>query len=193
MSEITLPTYQAVEAELKEQGLAAMPAELHGLLSGMICGGLAVDDESWAGPVCDYANEGEPMTDGAKMIVRTLFSTTADELIGGGFEFSLLMPDDDESLSDRAEALTEWVNSFISGLGLMDLQKNQLSEEITEALADLQEISQLGIDEDEDLEEQAALFEQVVEHVRMCVLSCHSELGQRLVNDDETDEQPTVH
>ena len=193
MSEITLPTYQAVEAELKEQGLAAMPAELHGLLSGMICGGLAVDDESWAGPVCDYANEGEPMTDGAKMIVRTLFSTTADELIGGGFEFSLLMPDDDESLSDRAEALTEWVNSFISGLELMDLQKNQLSEEITEALADLQEISQLGIDEDEDLEEQAALFEQVVEHVRMCVLSCHSELGQRLVNDDETDEQPTVH
>ncbi|PSV94606.1 YecA/YgfB family protein [Photobacterium iliopiscarium] len=193
MSEITLPTYQAVEAELKEQGLAAMPAELHGLLSGMICGGLAVDDESWAGPVCDYANEGEPMTDGAKMIVRTLFSTTADELIGGGFEFSLLMPDDDESLSDRAEALTEWVNSFISGLGLMDLQKNQLSEEITEALADLQEISQLGIDEDEDLEEQAALFEQVVEHVRMCVLSCHSELGQRLVNDDETDEQPKVH
>lgn len=68
-----------------------------------------------------------------------------------------------------------------------------MSEEITEALADLQEISQLGIDEDEDLEEQAALFEQVVEHVRMCVLSCHSELGQRLVNDDDADEQPTVH
>lgn len=46
MSEITLPTYPAVEAALKEQGLAAMPAELHGLLSGMICGGLAVDDEA---------------------------------------------------------------------------------------------------------------------------------------------------
>ena len=193
MSEITLPTYQAVEADLKEQGLAAVPAELHGLLSGMICGGLAVDDDSWVGPVCDYANEGEAMTDGAKMMVRTLFTTTADELISGGFEFSLLMPDDDEPLADRAEALTEWVNSFISGLGLMDLQKNQLSEEITEALADLHEISQLGIDEDDDLEQQAALFEQVVEHVRMCVLSCHSELGQRLVNDDDADEQPTVH
>jgi hypothetical protein len=158
----------------------------------MICGGLAVDDESWAGPVCDYANQGEPMTDGAKMMVRTLFTTTADELIGGGFEFSLLMPDDDEPLADRADALTEWVSSFISGLGLMDLQKNQLSEEITEVLADLQEISQLGIDEDDDLEDQAALFEQVVEHVRMCVLSCHSELGQRLINDD-ADEKPTVH
>ena len=59
-------------------------------------------------------------------------------------------------------------------------------------LADLQEISQLGIDEDDDLEDQAALFEQVVEHVRMCVLSCHSELGQRLINDD-ADEKPTVH
>ncbi|WP_318476403.1 YecA/YgfB family protein [Photobacterium leiognathi] len=192
MSEITLPTYQAVESALKEQGLASAPAELHGLLSGMICGGLSVDDDSWVGPVCDYANEGEPLTDGAKVMVRTLFSTTANELFSGGFEFSLLMPDDDEPLTVRADALTEWVNSFISGLGLMDLQKNQLSEAVTEALADLQDIAQLGVDEDDDMEEQAALFEQVVEHVRMCVLSCHSELGQRPAV-EEPEEKPTLH
>lgn len=192
MSEITLPTYQAVESALKEQGLAAAPAELHGLLSGMICGGLANDDESWGGPVSDYANEGEPLTDGAKTMIRSLFTTTANELLSGGFEFSLLMPDDDEPLMIRADALTEWVTSFISGLGLMDLQKNQLSEAVTEALADLQEIAQLGIDEDDDMEEQAALFEQVVEHVRMCVLSCHSELGQRPVAED-VEEKPTLH
>lgn len=68
----------------------------------------------------------------------------------------------------------------------------QLSEAVTEALADLQEIAQLGIDEDDDMEEQAALFEQVVEHVRMCVLSCHSELGQRPVAED-AEEKPTLH
>lgn len=74
---------------------------------------------------------------------------------------------------------------------MVGVNTSQLPEAVTEALADLRDITQLGIDEDDDMEEQAVLFEQVTEHVRMCVLTCHAELGQSVV--DENDSKPTLH
>ncbi|WP_299020542.1 UPF0149 family protein [uncultured Photobacterium sp.] len=215
MSEVKLPAYDAVDAALKEHGLAVSPSELHGLLSGMVCGGLAVDGENWVGPVSDYANEGEPLTDGAKAIVRTvfdvaadelgqlaqtLFSSTAAELADAEFNVSLLLPADNADLMLRAEALSEWTTNFISGLGLMGVEKAKLSPDVTEAVSVLEEISQLGIDEDEDMAEQAQLFKNVVAYVPECVLTCLVELSQRPGAVEEPavpglgqDKKPTLH
>lgn len=215
MSEVKLPAYDTVDAALKEQGLAVTPSELHGLLSGMICGGMAVDDESWVGPVSDYANEGTPLTDGAKAVVRTvfdavsaelgelakaLFTSTAAELADYEFNVSLLLPAEDAELMLRAEALSEWTTNFISGLGLMGMDKAKLSPEVTEAVSVLEEISQLGIDEDEDMAEQAQLFDNVVAYVPECVLTCLVELSQRpgaveepAIPGIEPGEKPTLH
>ena len=215
MSEVKLPAYDTVDAALREQGLAVTPAELHGLLSGMICGGMAVDDDSWVGPVSDYANEGTPLTDGAKAVVRTvfdaasaelgglaktLFTSTAAELADYEFDVSLLLPAKDADLMLRAEALSEWATNFISGLGLMGLDKAKLSPEVTEAVSVMEEISQLGIDEDEDMSEQALLFDNVVAYVPECVLTCLVELSQRPGAVEEPtipgigqDEKPTLH
>ena len=214
MSEVKLPAYEILEPRLKEQGLAVTPSELHGLLSGMICGGLAVDGEQWLTPICDYANQGEAMTDGAKSVVRsvftavsdeltqltqTLFTSTAAELADVEFHVSLLLPAEDADLMVRAEALSEWVTNFISGLGLMGMDKQTLSDDVTEAVAALEEIAQLGIDEDEEMDEQAMLFDNVVAYVPECVLVCLVGLSQRgEVDEDDafgvlSDDQPTLH
>ena len=47
----------------------------------------------------------------------------------------------------------------------------------------------LGIDEDDDMQEQAILFEQVIEHVKACVLTIHAEFGQKPVQE----KAPTIH
>lgn len=215
MSEVKLPAYDAVDTALKDHGLAASPSELHGLLSGMICGGLAVDDESWVGPVSDYANEGEPLTDGAKAAVRTvfdaastelgelattLFTSTGAELENYEFNISLLLPAEAAELMLRAEALSEWATNFISGLGLMGLQKTKLSPEVTEAISVLEEISLLGLNEDEDMAEQVQLFDNVVAYVPECVLTCLVELSQcpgaveaPNIPGIGQDEKPTLH
>ena len=215
MSEVKLPAYDTVDAALREQGLAVTPSELHGLLSGMICGGMAVGDESWVGPVSDYANEGAPLSDGAKATVRTvfdavsaelaalansLFTLTAAELADYEFTVSLLLPAEDADLMLRAEALSEWATNFISGLGLMGMEKAKLSPEVTEAVSVMEEISQLGIDEDEDMSEQAQLFADVVAYVPECVLTCLVHLGQRQGDGQAPaipgfgqDEKPTLH
>ncbi|CRZ48673.1 Putative conserved exported protein precursor [Vibrio cholerae] len=50
-------------------------------------------------------------------------------------------------------------------------------------------MSKLGIDEEDDLAEQAELLEQVIEHIKVCVLVLHAEFGVK----PEQDTKPTVH
>ncbi|UXI01727.1 UPF0149 family protein [Photobacterium sp. TY1-4] len=203
MSKVTLPAYTAVEAALKDHGLAVTPSELHGLLSGMICGGMSVEDNSWVGPISDYANEGAPLTDGAKAVVSSVYeaaaaelgglvtlltTSTATELADAEFHVSLLLPEAGTDLMLRAESLSEWATNFISGLGLMGIEKHKLSPEVAEAVSVLEEIAQLGIDEDDDLAEQAALFENVLAYVPECILTCLVELSQRPGAQEAADE-----
>lgn len=215
MSEAKLPAYNVLDSELKSHGLAVSPSELHGLLMGMICGGMAVSDDSWVAAVSDYANQGEPLIDSAKATVRkvfdaasaelhgmaqVLFTSTASELAESQFEVTLLLPGADVELELRAEALGEWVTNFISGMGLMGMKKAELTPEVTEAVASLEEIAQLGVDEDEDMAEQAHMLEQIIAFVPECVLSCLVGLGQRPDSVEQpeipgmpADQKPTLH
>mgnify|MGYP000029432786 CR=1 FL=1 len=45
------------------------------------------------------------------------------------------------------------------------------------------------IDEDDDMQEQAMLLEQVIEHVKVCVLTIHTELGSKPAKESK----PTIH
>jgi yecA family protein len=192
MSEITLPDYQTIAAELTSASLAVTPAELHGLLTGMLSGGLATNDQSWQPILFDYTNEGMGWPTTALALAQAVFSVTANELTGTSMELSLLLPEEggEEALFALADSVSDFVNHFISGLGLSGVSLTKASEESKEALADLEEIAKLGIDEDDDLEEQAQLLEQVIEHVKACVLTIHAEFGVRPSNESS---KPTLH
>lgn len=191
MSESHLPDYLTLASELQSAGIAVNPSELHGLLTGMLSGGLSLTDKSWQPMVFDYTNDGMgwPMQ-ALKLAEKTLDATISD-LTGSGMDIDILLPDEEASASlfDMADGLAEWVNHFISGLGLVNAELKKASKDVKEALADLEEISKLGIDEDDDMEEQAQLLEQVVEHVKACVLTIHAEFGQKPVEQ----KAPTIH
>ncbi|KOO12431.1 hypothetical protein AKJ18_23980, partial [Vibrio xuii] len=84
-----------------------------------------------------------------KLAEKTLDATISD-LTGSGMDIDILLPDAEASASlfDMADGLAEWVNHFISGLGLVNAELKKASKDVKEALADLEEISKLGIDED---------------------------------------------
>ncbi len=192
MSEITLPEYPTIAAELKSASLAVSPAELHGLLVGMLSGGLAINDQTWQPILFDYTNEGMGWPTTALTLADRVFKVTVDELTGSSMELSLLLPVEpgEEGLFALADGLSDFVNHFISGLGLGGITLNKASDDVKEALADLEEIAKLGIDEDDDLGEQAQLLEQVIEHVKACVLTIHAEFGAR---PESIDGKPTIH
>ncbi|MDG3087138.1 YecA family protein [Vibrio hannami] len=189
MSETTLPEYLSVETELQSSELSVTPAELHGLLTGMLSGGLSLNDKSWQPLIFDYTNDGMGWPTRALAAAETLLKTTTSELTGTGMEMSILLPDEDAGLLDLADALSEWVNHFISGLGLINVSLKDMPEDVKEALADLEEIGKLGIDEEDDMEEQADLLEQVIEHVKACVLTIHAQYGMK----PSEEESQTIH
>lgn len=51
-----MPGYNEMNQYLNQQGTGLTPAEMHGLISGMICGGN--DDGSWLPLLHDLTNEG---------------------------------------------------------------------------------------------------------------------------------------
>ena len=192
MNDITLPDYLTFATELQSAGLAVNPAEVHGLLTGMLCGGLNVTDNSWQPLIFDYTNDGVEWPDKPLKRAQQALDVTTKELTGTDMELSLLVPDEDVSASlfDIADGLAEWVNHFISGLGLVATDLKKASVDVKEAIRDLEEISKLGIDEDDDLQEQATLLEHVMEHVKVCVLTIYAELGQKPA---QPLADPTIH
>ncbi|MCW8345137.1 YecA family protein [Vibrio sp. ZSDZ65] len=193
MTDTTLPNYITVATELQQASLAVSPAELHGLLVGMLSGGLGLNDDSWQPLLFDYTNDGISWPQSAIARAKALLTHSISELTDNeSFEVSLLIPDDavDATLVEKADGLSEWVNHFISGLGLISTKLAQASEQSKEALGDLEEIAKLGVDEEDDLEEQAQLFEQVIEHVKACVLTIHAEFGIKPAKPADT---PTIH
>ncbi|MDA0149690.1 YecA/YgfB family protein [Vibrio sp. LaRot3] len=192
MSDKTLPDYLMFASELQSAGLAVNPAELHGLLAGMLSGGLSLNDKSWQPLIFDYTNDGMGWPDKSLQLADKTLAVATEELTGSSMEMSMLLPDEEASatLFDIADGVADWVNHFISGLGLVGANIKKASKEVKEALADLEEISKLGIDEDDDMQEQAVLLEQVVEHVKVCVLTIHAEFGQKPSQETKA---PTIH
>lgn len=192
MSKNSFPDYLTAATELQSAGLAVNPSEMHGLLTGMLSGGLSLNDESWQPIIFDYTNDGMGWPDKALQQAKQALALTKEELTGTAMELSLLLPDEEASASlfDIADGVADWVNHFISGLGLIGVELKKASKDVKEALTDLEEIAKLGIDEDDDLQEQAQLMEQVIEHVKVCVLTIHAEFGQK---PEAKEAAPTIH
>ncbi|WP_157919332.1 UPF0149 family protein YgfB [Escherichia coli] len=167
-----MPGYNEMNQYLNQQGTGLTPAEMHGLISGMICGGN--DDSSWLPLLHDLTNEGMAFGHELAQALRKMHSGTSDALQDDGFLFQLYLPDgDDVSVFDRADALAGWVNHFLLGLGVTQPKLDKVTGETGEAIDDLRNIAQLGYDEDEDQEELEMSLEEIIEYVRVAALLCH--------------------
>jgi uncharacterized protein YgfB (UPF0149 family) len=93
------------------------------------------------------------------------------------FDFSLLLPDDDESLADRTHAMQEWTQGFLLGIALAGLQDmNDLPEDSKELIDDFIEISKAGQFDISNQEESEDAYLHIIEYLRMGVLLIAEEL-----------------
>jgi uncharacterized protein YgfB (UPF0149 family) len=195
MAKLTAFNYSALSTELKSASLATTPAELHGLLTGMLVGGLDTSKDEWQSLLFDYTNDGMGWPMALLGQAKSLLSVTNEMLTDASASTELLLPEaqGDEGIFTLADGLGDWVDHFISGFGLMNIRLNQMSADSKEALQDLEEIAKLGIDEDDDLQEQADLLGQVIEHVKACTLMLHAEFGHDKPQAPHGVNKPTIH
>jgi uncharacterized protein YgfB (UPF0149 family) len=166
----TLPALAEVDAAARQLGLAVEPSELHGALCGWLAAGGA-GSADWLGHV--LADDAMPAV-AVDSTLDQLREASAGQLEDRSFDFELLLPDADTPLATRSGALFDWCRGFLGGFGLAAGQSPPLSDEGSEALADIAKLAAATPQDDGDEEDEAALVE-IEEFVRVAVLLIHGD------------------
>lgn len=165
-----LPSWAEIDAAAAAIALAATPAELHGALCGWLAGG-GSDDANWLNNV--FADDALPAPSPGSDLER-LMQASVERFEDRDFGFALLLPDDDAPLPERSDALFDWCRGFLGGFGLAAGADPPLSEEGSEALADLGNLAAASAQDDGDDEDEAA-YAEIEEFVRVAVLLLHGD------------------
>ncbi len=182
--------YDGITNLLSQHGVIVDGAEVHGILSGMLCGGMSLTDRKWMNVLSDTINQGDDFNHEIQQCLNDLFNQTCEQLLESEFALQLLLPDDKAPINDRGMAIINWVQGFMLGFGLFQQDLVPCSEEVREALEDFANIAQMEEPMSEDEESERALFE-VMEYVKISALLCYSELGKTLLDDHP--EKPSLH
>lgn len=144
------------------------PAELHGLLCGLLCTGMDLDRDQWLHHAREaLANDREfsPIVDD---LLLHLFDDGVTRIDSPDEPITPLLPDDDAPLRERVNALGGWCQGLLYGLGLGESGWNdRLGEESQEFLQDVADIAQIGFDIDEAGEADENAYAEVVEYLRV--------------------------
>jgi uncharacterized protein YgfB (UPF0149 family) len=163
--------YSGFAALLSGSGFTTSPAELHGLLLGRSCAGAGFDVDGWLNEAADLL--GEMPQESVRQALVGLQEMVRGELSGEDITVVLLLPGDDLSLKERARALGQWCQGFLSGFGLTQ-RTRPLSAEADEVLQDLVAIAQIesALEDSEDGEND---YMEVMEYLRVAPLLLYAE------------------
>lgn len=169
--------YEQFSATLERNGVIVDGAEVHGVIIGMLAGGMALENRDWIEALADFIHQGESLPEEVKQLAMALHNQSCQQLVEADFSLTLCLPDDAAPINDRGQALINWVQGFLLGFGLQQADMTQCSDDIKEALEDFAEISKMDDSMHEDEESEQALFE-VEEYVRVSAMLCFNELGK---------------
>lgn len=165
-----LPDFEEVQAQAAQLRLGESAAMLHGALAGWLAGG-GTNDGHWLR--CVLADDALPEPPAGSPLAL-LHDVTRAQLEDRDFGFGLLLPDAGAGLGERAEALFAWCRGFLGGFGLAAGEAPVLSEEGSEALADMARLAAAEPELEGDEEDEDALS-QLEEFVRISALLLHGD------------------
>ncbi|MEH6470686.1 MAG: UPF0149 family protein [Halopseudomonas sp.] len=174
-----------------EQSALHSPAELHGYLCGQLAAGARLTLESWFQAAQQQIGIDDAPAAPLRASLSTLYQVTLAQLEQSGFDLQPLIPEEDNPLSQRAEALGLWCHGFLCGYALANgTPAEQLGDDARDGMRDLSQIAQIAVDES-DGEESEANFMEIHEYVRMVALLVFSECNRSSVIDKPIPTQPT--
>jgi uncharacterized protein YgfB (UPF0149 family) len=166
---------------LKLQAIVS-PAELQGMLCGRLSGGQRLGPTEWLQAAVEFMDLVDSdletaLDDESQSALLALYADSLANLSDYSRPLNLLLPPDEVTLRQRIDALAGWCEGFLHGLGASGLEgSSQLPPDVVEALRDLAQISQATLDE-EELEENEFYYTELVEYVRVAVLTLFTELN----------------
>ena len=180
--------FSEIDVVLERLGVIFAASETHGVLCGLLCVKGFVTYDDWISLLneeqksqmdwVDDNQDGENAVTGAEEwgLLQDLYDETFRQLNDDDYGFSLLLPDDEQQLRIRTEALVQWCDGFLFGLGAGEIKDfAQLPDDVNEISHDLAEISR-AYHEDESTEADELAYAELIEYVRVGVLVIYEAL-----------------
>ena len=171
MSDIRFKDFEDV---LATAGGLADAAEAHGSLCGALCSVAPYRMQDW---VNEILPDGAALSEESAAMIERVYTETATSFGEQGMEFEPLLPDDDQPLNGRANALALWCTGFLYGLGAgysSDLAA--LNGDVGEIVRDFTEISRATGDDSEGDESNEQAYAELVEFIRVAAQVVFEEL-----------------
>lgn len=166
-----VPAYPRFARQLAAADVDASPAEVHGIAVGLLCAGATDAYARWEHELLAESEQGDVLAEECRRSLRVLHDATAAALDDADMGLSLLLPDDDRPLAERAGALRDWCTGLLYGLGIAGIAPDKvLSAEGREALSDFGELTRLDAEHVADGEGEEGALTEIVEFVRVAVL-----------------------
>ena len=182
--------HQQLMRVLGEHDFTATASELHGLLSGLIAGGMFKGSDDYLEHMSELFNNGLTIKGSLKSAASEVVEQIFSQLESEDMSFELMLMDEDEILSEQAEELINWVQYFLVGFGFNKRDLTKASNDIREVIEDFTNITRMDA-EIEDSNESQADFYEVIEFIRVSAVLVHQEFGKQ-VNTD-ADVKKTLH
>ncbi|HEX3951002.1 MAG TPA: UPF0149 family protein [Steroidobacteraceae bacterium] len=171
MSDIRFKDFEDV---LATAGGLADAAEAHGSLCGALCSMSPYKMQDW---VNEILPDGAALSDESSAMIERVFTATATSFGEQGMEFEPLLPEDEEPLNGRANALALWCTGFLYGLGtgyVSDLES--LGGDVGEIVRDFTEISRASGEDADGDESNEQAYAELVEFIRVAAQVVFEEL-----------------
>lgn len=167
------PDFEELVAALRSANAGVGAADLHGSLCGfLVAGGGGIAQFLDAMSLPELAGGDAPA-----LALQRLFERSGVDLASDDYRFEPLLPDGERPVAERTQALLQWCQGFIGGLGLGGMRDERaLSDDGREVLRDLAEIARSKVSHDEDDEVDETALAELTEFARVGALLLRSEL-----------------
>ncbi len=170
------PRYEQIEDALASVQSPYSPEDSHGMLCAMLVVNNSLQCARWLDEICTQGHTKSIMQEDVQDTLCALYEHTKQELNDTLLNFTLLIPEENNSLNARVSALKKWCDGFLFGLALAGVKDlSNMPEDSMEILQDITSISKADEDSDEDEMNEVAYMD-IVEYVRMGVLLINEEL-----------------
>lgn len=178
MTETTIPDpdYQGTSDILVARAITVPASELQGIIAGVLCLPDA-DHVDWLHLIMSTTAESDIEPDAElSSALLNLYRSTRSRLEDNEFDFRLFLPDQEQGVTARAEALAAWCRGFLLGISATGLNAENCSDVTREILGDIVDLSEIESGGADSEEEERAMLE-LEEYMRVAARLLKEELS----------------
>ncbi len=165
---------------LQSCGSSWNAGQAHGLLCGRLSVGGSEGATRWFAQVLEEADPEHALRADCEAMLDGLCAVTWRQLVERQSDLALLLPDDEDPITQRTAAMGLWCEGFLHGLVSekhSDALKERLAAEpLADIIKDMLQITRVVAEGDDDESDEEA-FAELVEYLRVAAQLTYEELA----------------